>query len=304
MFAATWQSARTSDLLIAINVASGGLVGRFVKCLTNKPYIVMAYAYEFLKYSESFPVRRFLRWVYSGASRIIAISRFTRESLHTFGVDLEKIEIAFPGAPTPQEYPESLLASIRDRFLIRTPHVILAVGRFVRRKGHAALLRAMPDILKRFPDAQLILVGDGPELEPCVRLAHQLNVRDHVLFPGALSDEEIAALYQLCELFALPTTVEPGGHAEGFGLVFVEAGSYGKPVVAGRSGGVEDAVIHNETGIIVDPDSPAEISEAVLHLMSNPDFAKKLGEKGKERATSELTWHNFAERILHVAGLT
>lgn len=298
MFFAAYRSIRHGDVIIAINVSSGGIIGWISRSIWKKPYVVAAYAYEFLKFRKNQVIKRILLSIYNHSIRIIAISRFTRDQLIRFGVHPEQIAVILPGASISPISSQDFIRSVQERLLLSDSRIILAVGRFVKRKGHRVLIQAMPRILEKCPKAQLVLVGDGPELDFCVKLARQLGVRDHVLFTGILSDDEVAALYQLCEVFALPTSAEDDGQVEGFGLVFAEASAYGKPVIAGRSGGVEDAVIHGETGIIVEPDNPEAVAETILRVFDEPEWAKCLGEKGRERVLRELNWQVFATRLL------
>lgn len=298
MLLKTWPRVRRSDLVLAINVSSGGVIGLLGHWLHRTRYAAFAYAYEFLRFRRFSLAAWLLGRVYRRASVVIAISSFTRDKLIAFGVQPEQIEIVWPGATPRRKLPETAVESVRKKYTLDTPHVILAVGRFVSRKGHLTLVRAMPRILERFPNAVLVLVGRGPELSPTVREACKLGVRDQVVFPGYVSEEDLAALYQTCELFALPTGAGPRGQVEGFGLVFTEAYAYGKPVVAGRSGGVEDAVIDGETGLIVEPEDPAALAEAILSIMEDPEFANRLGEHGRIRVETELNWTRFTEGLL------
>ena len=302
MLAATWPLARDTDLLLAINVASGGIIGYAAARHFRKPYVVFAYAYEFLKFQNSPLPAALLRAVYAHAKRVIAISGFTRDSLAAFGVDPAKTAVVFPGAPAAHPLAPEALEVLKAHFTVDTPHLIFAVGRFMPRKGHATLLRAMPRILEEFPDALLVMAGQGPMMRSVVPLAYDLGVREHVLFPGRLSDDEVAGLYQACEVFALPTGAGPRGQVEGFGLVFSEAHAYGKPVVAGRSGGVVDAVLDGETGILVEPDDPDATADAILRLMRDPALARRMGEAGRQRVEQELNWETFTRRMLAAAG--
>ena len=123
-------------------------------------------------------------------------------------------------------------------------------------------------------------------------------MRDAVVLAGHLSDEEVAVMYTLCDVFTLPTGQDKRGQVEGFGLVFTEAHAYGKPVVAGRSGGVIDAVLHGETGFVVEPGNEQELSRAILRLLDDRDLAAKFGAAGKARVESELNWITFTRRIM------
>lgn len=284
-----------ADCVVAINVAYGGVLAR----RSRKPYVVFAYGYEFLKFRRNWPIRRLLLRVYNDACRIVAISSFTRTALIDFGVAAEKIDVILPGAPT--------VSGVQNRLepTQTGPHngtgpIILAVGRFVPRKGHETLIRALPRVLDTFPDATLVLVGRGPRLHHAQALVHDLGMADRVQFLSNISEQALAEQYRKCDVFALPAGEEPGGQVEGFGLVYVEANAYGKPVVAGRSGGTTDAVLHEETGLIVEPNDPDAVADALLRILSNPEFGRKLGENGLKRVQTELNWTCFTARLAEI----
>jgi phosphatidylinositol alpha-1,6-mannosyltransferase len=176
--------------------------------------------------------------------------------------------------------------------------IILSVGRLIPRKGHLALIHALPRVLERVPDACLVIVGRGPMMSACSRAAQDLKVREHVRLPGRLPDVEVDALYQLCDVFALPAGEGEGGHVEGFGLVFCEAHAHGKPVIAGSSGGVPEAVLDGETGILIEPDDVEALADALIQVLRDPELARRLGEAGRRRVESELNWRVFALRMM------
>jgi phosphatidylinositol alpha-1,6-mannosyltransferase len=122
-----------------------------------------------------------------------------------------------------------------------------------------------------------------------------------VRFVGPASDAEVDAWYRRCDALVLAAR-ESGasGGAEGYGIVLVEAGLRGKAVVGGRSGGIADAVIDGETGILVDPHDPADIAEAVVRLLTDADLAARLGHAGRRRALEELAWPRYTERFARV----
>jgi phosphatidylinositol alpha-1,6-mannosyltransferase len=143
-----------------------------------------------------------------------------------------------------------------------------------------------------------VVVGDGPLRRHLERLAAALGVSPAVHFVGQVSDAELDGWYRRCEVFVLAARESAlSGGAEGFGLVFVEAALRGKPVIGGRSGGVPDAVIDGQTGILVDPHDPAEIAEAVTRLFTEPELAARLGRDGRRRALDELTWPRYTEQF-------
>ncbi len=304
MLAATWPLLKKSDLVLGINVAYGGLIGWLGRKRFNVPYLTFAYAYEFLKFRHNPLAAALLRKIYARSAATVAISSYTRDRLVEFGVPAGLIRVIHPGAnPAPPADPEAVKA-IKHKFVLDTDHVVLAVGRMVPRKNHVALVQAMRSVVDRFPDAVLIVVGQGPAMRAAVHAAWHAGVREHVIFPGRLSDEETALLYDACEVFALPTGQDARGQVEGFGLVFAEAHAHGKPVVAGRSGGVPDAVIDGETGLQVDPANAEEIANALLCIMSDPDLARRLGDNGRRKVEEELNWRRFTVQLLEAAAQT
>lgn len=287
-----------ADLVLGMNIAYGGVIG----WLFRKPYATFAYAYEFLKFRRNPVLAALLLRVYRGSRKVIAISAFTRDKLVEFGLSESHIEVILPGAVQNHLPKPETIEAVKQRCVLDSGRVVLAVGRFIPRKGHLTLVEAFAQVLARCPDALLVLVGRGPTLPDVTRRAIALGIRDRVRVPGRLSDEEVASLYAACEVFALPTCQDAGGQVEGFGLVFAEAHAHGKPVVAGRSGGVVDAVLDQETGFLVDPGDPDALASAILALLDDPALARDMGRKGRDRVERELNWTRFTQRLLAVTG--
>jgi phosphatidylinositol alpha-1,6-mannosyltransferase len=167
------------------------------------------------------------------------------------------------------------------------------------------LIRALPLVLAHHPDAHYVIAGDGPLRPYLQRLAASVGVADKVTFAGAVSDEDLAQWYQRAAVFAMLSRESPSdGGAEGYGLTFIEAGAWGKPVVAGNSGGIPDAVVDGVTGLLVAPTDLAAIADALTRILADPEFAARLGAQGRDRAINELSWPNFTaafERTLPLA---
>jgi phosphatidylinositol alpha-1,6-mannosyltransferase len=290
-----------ADLLLAINPSSGGFAGIRAHRKYGTPFVTFAYAYEFLKFArDSFPAR-LLKSVYAAAQSVVAISHFTQDRLIEFGVAADRVRVVFPGAAPVGPVSPERLDDVRRRYVVDTPRMILSVGRLINRKGQLDLVRAMPRVLEQFPDALLMLAGRGPMMKDILRAAHVLGVREQVCCPGMVPGDDLAALYQLCALFALPAGEGGGGHVEGFGLVYSEAHAFGKPAIAGRAGGAPDAVLDGETGLLVTPGDVDGIADALIRLLGDPEYAKVLGENGRRRVERELNWRRFAEGVLEAA---
>jgi len=169
---------------------------------------------------------------------------------------------------------------------------VLTVGRIDRdRKGHDELLAALPLLRERIPGAQMVIAGGGGDQPRLEALARGLGVADAVLFTGQVSDATLAALYERCGLFAMPSRVE------GFGLVFLEAMRAGKPCVALEGTAPAEIVVHRETGLLVPDSEPATLAGALERLLSNPEESARLGESGRRRYLEQFTAAAFAARL-------
>ena len=166
-----------------------------------------------------------------------------------------------------------------------------------RYKGHDTLVRSLPLILARVPDAQWVVIGGGPRREQLERLAEIHGVADNVRFLGQVANEDRDAWLERAHVFAMPSRVPGGGlGGEGFGIVYMEASWRGLPVVAGNVGGAVDAVVDGETGLLVDANDPVAVSDAVSRLLVDTELSRRLGERGSERA-KEFAWPLITRRV-------
>ncbi|TDC67722.1 glycosyltransferase family 1 protein [Actinomadura sp. GC306] len=189
-------------------------------------------------------------------------------------------------------------AEIRRRHGLEDRPVAVCVSRLVPRKGQDALIHAWPHVLRRVPDAALLLVGGGPYRDRLERLAGSLGVAGSVVFTGGVPWEELPAHYDAGDVFAMPCrTRRRGLDVEGLGIVYLEASATGLPVVAGDSGGAPDAVLDGETGLVAPGRSVARVAEAVAGLLADPDRARAMGEKGRAWVEREWRWEIQAARL-------
>ena len=218
----------------------------------------------------------------------IAVSSYTSSLLAGTGVSLEAVRLIPPGVVLP------------PRLAPEPPGrpTILTVARLAGRyKGHDVMLRALELIRARVPDVEWVVIGEGPLRAELEELARSLGVSASVRFLGPVSDEERNSWLRRADVFAMPSRLPGGGLAgEGFGIVFLEASAYGKPVVAGNVGGAVDAVLDGETGLLVDPTDAVAVGEAVTRLLLDRELAGSLGAAGARRAES-FAWPVIAERV-------
>ena len=173
------------------------------------------------------------------------------------------------------------------------------MSRLVPRKGQDALIRALPRIRRRVPDAALLIVGGGPyrpTLEKLVRRARPVGGRD--LHRQRCEWEELPAHYAAGDVFAMPCrTRNRGLDVEGLGIVYLEASATGLPVVVGDSGGAPDAVRDGETGYLVDGRDLAQLADRIATLLEDPVRARRMGAAGRAWVEREWRWELQADRM-------
>jgi len=161
----------------------------------------------------------------------------------------------------------------------------------VPRKGIDMVIRA----LRCLPsNVAYRVVGSGPDLERLRELASAEGVAARVTFLGRLSPEQLAEEYQRCAVYVQPSRRTAGGELEGYGLVYFEAAAWGRPVIAGRSGGEVDAVVDGETGLLVDGTLVDAIAAAIAGLLGNAARLQAMGAAGRRRVETAHNWTRAA----------
>ena len=151
------------------------------------------------------------------------------------------------------------------------------------------LIRALLQIREQFPCTKCLFVGTGQEEAYLKKVAREVGMEQAVIFVGHVAEEELGGYYAACDVFVMPNR-QINEDIEGFGMVFLEAGSLGKPVIGGKSGGTNDAILDGVTGFLVDGASIDDIAGTVKFLLANPEKAQAMGKNGLRRVEQEFTW--------------
>ena len=285
------------EFILAMRATREGMIALIVKKLLGIPFLVFAHGLEFARFSPNSLSWRICKRIYEQAETILAISEPTQTILAERGFNKGKVQIVRLGISGQIFEPVPPLTNWNGQSF-KGRQVILSVSRLVERKGVDKVIEALPFVLERCPNALYVVVGDGPYRERLTQLAQEKGVADKVLFTGRVPD--IRPFYHTCDVFVLPTREGRKGDIEGFGLVYLEAAACGKPVVASLVGGVADAVVPNETALIVDPLDPQDIANAIVKVLTDKELARKLGAAGRERVLREFTYDKVARKVLQI----
>jgi phosphatidylinositol alpha-1,6-mannosyltransferase len=237
-----------------------------------------------------------MRLVYGAAAAAIANSRNTARMIESTGWLRSPIHVVYPGVDASLFHPDADDGTLRRTLAPEGSIVLLSVARLQKRKGHDLVLKALPSLRREFPHIRYVIVGDGNQRQELMTMASELGVADAVLFRGEVGDAELPAYFAACDIFLLPTRVEAYDF-EGFGIVYLEAAAAGKPCIGGRNGGVPEAVLDGETGLLVSGLDVEELRGAIARLASSEELRRQLGRNGMLRARRDFTWHRAAEMI-------
>jgi len=205
-----------------------------------------------------------------------------------------KVTILYPGVDV------QVLREFKNRIVVdKKEKRVLFVGRLIWRKSVHDLLQAFSRVLEKVPESKLIVVGDGPQREALFNLAQKLEIQDKVEFTGTLVGKELWEKYRECDVFVMPSK-ETRTDMEGFGMVFLEAGLFKKPSIGTWAGGIPEAVLHGETGILIPQGDIVALEKAMEQLLTNEDLAKKLGQNAYDRVISKFSWEKATLKFLRM----
>jgi L-malate glycosyltransferase len=174
------------------------------------------------------------------------------------------------------------------------PKTILFYGALEERKGVNILIQAFSKITN--PDSRLVIIGTGPEKEKLINLAGELGINDRIIFHDWMKNEELPAILAKSEIFVYPS-LPKGGWEEQFGYAMGEASACEVPVVASRTGSIDEVVKDGETGILVEPANVDELSLALIKLLNDNELRRKMGRKGREYISNNFSHEIVADKI-------
>ncbi|MEM6290051.1 MAG: glycosyltransferase family 4 protein [Myxococcota bacterium] len=224
------------------------------------------------------------------------VSRYTGGLLEAAGVAPEAMHIAPNGVDPHTFSPGDGEAFRRARGLGESP-LLMTVCRLVPRKGIDTTIEALPKIRAAVPDVRYAIGGSGPDRARLEGLVAHHGLEDVVTFLGRVPDEAMRDAMTAADVFCMPARSDPPD-VEGFGLVFLEAGACGTAVVGARAGGVPDAIVHGETGLLVEPGEADALADALVSLLQDPERCAAFGTTARARIEQGCTWDHVAEGLL------
>ena len=291
------------------NIKPAAYPARWVMERVGIPYGILLHGGDLLilqhQVHRSAVKRRAARALLTSAAVLVANSQWTRDRcVHLLGeLDVEptpeQVRVVPLGADHEFFRPGVDATTVRRRYGLEEGRWLLSVARLTRHKGIDTALGALARLAPEFPDLRYAVVGTGEAREALEAEARQLGVGERVRFLTEVPDRDLPALYNTAEIY-LGVSRLMEQRVEGFGISIAEASACAVPVVAGRSGGIPEAVRDGETGLLVDAESPEAVEAALRRLLRDEGMRRRLGEGGRRAVEEKYNWDRVVADLVRI----
>lgn len=260
------------DIIHAHYALPQGLLGVLLKKVRGKPLVVTIHGSDVSVLTKNPLTAPIVKFVLQNSDRIITVSDYLKNEVMKLGVEPEKVSVVYGGAGG--------LSTKKEKFDFDGT-IVTFIGSLVKQKGVDVLLEAFDDV----PDAKLVIIGDGEEGPSLRKLA---KGREDIYFLGYR--EDLASVFEKTGVLVLPS------RQEGFGLVLLEAMKAGVPVVATNVGGITEIVEDGRNGILVEPENPKHLADAITRVIKDEKLRESLIRSGKD-TTEKFSWRSMSSAI-------
>jgi len=258
--------------------------GLAVAAVTGKPLVVHVHSTEFDRSGDNVnqQVYDIERAGMQGASRVVCVSNLTRNiAVSRYGVPVEKVEVVYNAVELPSGG-EWALKPIR-----RTEKIVLFLGRVTIQKGPEYFLMAARKVVEKFKNVRFVIAGSGDMITQCIRLAADLKLGGYVTFTGFLRGRDVDRVFEMADLYVMPSVSEP------FGIAPLEALSHNVPAIISKQSGVSEVLTHVLKVDFWDTD---EMANKILAVLRHPPLQKTLGQHGHIEL-QKLSWRDSATKL-------
>jgi glycosyltransferase involved in cell wall biosynthesis len=277
-------------------VLPNGPVAAMVAWFRRIPFVVSLHGSDMFMARKNRLYRVVARWVFIQASSVTACSPELKKYALELGAP--KTTELFAWGADPQVFkPADNLPELRLKLGWNDGIIITTLGRLVYKKGFDILLKALPPVLNKYPLVKVIIGGDGPLLVELHDLAKAIGISESVQFIGRVPWNEVSAILAAGNIFVLPSVRDVAGNLDGLPTVLLEAMGCGSAIIASDIGGVSLAIRNHENGLLVNPGSVDELTQALLKLVNDLAYREILGEAARKTVVDELNWENVVRRI-------
>lgn len=278
--------AAQAPRVVHAHFGSSVVPGRLVARALRVPLVVTYHGMDITVRAGSVAELARRAAAFGAASRVIAVSEYIAGMLRAAGCAPEKVVVHYIGVDT---------THFSAGTALRAPHRVLFVGRLVAKKGVIHLVRAMRDVQRAVPEAELVVAGDGDLRASLEREASAIGIT--ATFLGVRTPEQVRDLMRTATVVAGPSIVDARGNNEGLGMVFIEAQACGTPVVVSTSGGASEGVVHGETGLHFAPGDETALAEHLVALLRDPERRARMGAAARRHVEARFDLRTQTARL-------
>lgn len=304
-----WPAIKTLSASLRAGEAEYVLIGHLLPLGTVAWLLSFVFKFKYCVFLHGYDLslgwaQEHKRWlikaVLNRADKIIAANSYTQKHAQEIinYTARHKVFLVNPGIEAETiAYNETEIEALKKHYNLSQKTVLLTVTRLVERKGVDMALEGLKLALREVFDLFYVIIGYGQDEARLRQKIANLGLSQNVLI--LTDDSDKLSWYKLADIFIM-TARQIGADVEGFGIVYLEAGLAGKPVIAGACGGVADAVADNVNGLMVDGAKPEQIAEAIIKLAKYEKLRQRLGDEGRRRALTMFNWQGQAEKIFKI----
>ena len=274
-----------------------GFIGTLVHQINGIPFIATVHGTDLAVIIKSAVLTRICSFIIRNSDAVTVNSSYTRQQLLSIIPESEGKIHVIPMGVDLEAFSPNLPLPLKKS--VPSGHGILNVGRLIALKGTQYLIKAMPHVIHKYPDAVLVIIGSGPQEDHLTRMVRELSLDEHVRFMGNIPHNELHPYYQAADVFVLPSILF-NGTTEGLGVVLLEAMAAGCPVIGSNVGGIPDIIIDGETGFLVPEQRPDILAEKIVKIFSDTDIKEKFRRFGLMRVQEKFSWDVISEQFTSV----
>lgn len=275
-----------------------GFLGVVFKKIYKIPLIITVHAGDIFPLNNRF-LKKIAKFSLDNCDYCTVNSTATKKAVLEISNRIRDIRIIPMGVDLRLFNPNKKNKSIKNKLKIKK-QVLLTVGRLAEKKGFKYLIKAMPAVLKKFPEAKLIIVGSGPEKEDLIKLSNELKINKNIIFTGELQNKILPEYYATADVFILPSIITKTGDTEGLGVVLLEAIASGTAVIGSGVGGIPDIIKNGKTGLLVKQKNPGELAKAIIKLLSDNNLRKRLIKNGQRHIVEGYSWDKVSRKFYEI----
>lgn len=282
-----------------------GLAGAIYKKCFGISHVVTIHSSEITLLKKIPMGRRIAEFVINNTDVLISVSSHRANELLAFispkagKAAKEKVHIIPMGVTKNELITDKNKEELKIKYGVNSKFVVLFVGRLVDVKGCEYLIRSFRYVVDKFDSVQLIIIGNGPLENELKKMTDDLDLKKHIRFEGFIEHSKIGDYYILSDIIAFPSIVDSSGFEEGLPVVLLEGLTAGKPMVATRTKGGMEVIEDGYNGLLVEPENPAQMADAILMLLENFELREKLSINALE-SSKKYDWENIADQYKQI----